>query len=100
MAQAQALYILREALANASRHARAKRVWVRVERQGHLAFLCIEDDGCGFDPQAVIGSHHLGLRMMRARAERSGGSLTVESAPGEGTRVIAWLPLSPEKTGP
>ncbi len=100
LAQAQALYILREALANASRHARAQRAWVRVERDNHLACLSIEDDGCGFDPQAVIGSHHLGLRMMRARAERSGGSLTVESAPGEGTRVIAWLPLSPERTSP
>jgi signal transduction histidine kinase len=100
LAQAQALYILREALANASRHARAQRVWVRVELDNHLACLSIEDDGCGFDPQAVVGSHHLGLRMMRARAERSGGSLTVESAPGEGTRVIAWLPLSPERTSP
>lgn len=98
--QAQALHIVREALANTAKHARAQHIWVQLEGDGERIYISIEDDGNGFDPQAVIGSHHLGLRLMRARAERVGGTLTVESAPGEGTRVVAWLPLSLEKTSP
>jgi signal transduction histidine kinase len=59
---------------------------------GQSRFI-VEDDGDGFDPQAIQGSHQLGLRLMRARAERSGGSLLVESAPGEGTRVVVGFLL-------
>jgi len=100
LAQAQALHVVREALANARRHAAAQHVWVNVERAGDQALFRIEDDGCGFDPQAVLGSHHLGLRLMRARAERSGGSLTIESTPGAGTRVLACFPLLDGKPDP
>jgi two-component system nitrate/nitrite sensor histidine kinase NarX len=96
LVQAQAIHIVREALANTRKHAQAHSVRVCVDRvDGHSRFT-IEDDGCGFDPQAVQGGHHLGLRLMRARAERSGGSLVVESAPGGGTRVQAWFPLVDE----
>ena len=92
-AQAQALNILREALANVRKHARASRVAVRLDCPDGTGRLSIEDDGCGFDPGALQASHHLGLRLMRARAERSGGWLEVESAPGAGTRVVLGWPL-------
>lgn len=93
LAQAQALHIVREALANIQRHAAAQQAWVRLDCENGRARFTIEDDGCGFDPQAVVGSHHLGLRLMRSRAVRVGGGLEVESAPGEGARVVAWLPI-------
>jgi signal transduction histidine kinase len=67
---------------------------VRVE-QGHgEACFTVEDDGCGFNPSDVLGEHHLGLTIMRIRAERSGGQVTVDSAPGAGTRVIIRFPLN------
>lgn len=91
--QTQAMHIVHEALTNIQRHARARRVWIGVEQMdGHASFT-IQDDGCGFDPCTVNGEHHLGLAIMRERAERSGGRLTIDSAPNAGTKVIAWLPL-------
>jgi two-component system nitrate/nitrite sensor histidine kinase NarX len=95
--QTQALHIVREALANVQRHAQARQVWVRIERVAQRGDACftVEDDGCGFDPQMVVTDHHLGLVIMRTRAERSGGRLAVESALGAGTKVVASFPLKP-----
>lgn len=93
MAQAQAIRIMREALANASKHSQAQNVRVCIERMNGQSRFIIEDDGRGFDPQDVQGNSHLGLRLMRARAERSGGTLEVESAPGKGTRVVVCFPI-------
>jgi signal transduction histidine kinase len=59
--------------------------------------VCIEiiDDGCGFDPtnQTTIQAGHFGVAGMRERVEQLGGSLQVASGPGQGTRVIAAVPL-------
>lgn len=93
LVQAQALLILREAVTNVYKHARARNVRVRVECDNGQARFTVEDDGVGFDPQEVINGEHLGLRLMRARAERSGGALMVESAPGAGTRVTIYFAL-------
>ncbi len=93
--QTQALHIVREALANVQRHAQARQVQVRVERSNGDARFTVEDDGCGFDPQSVATEHHLGLVIMRTRAERSGGKLAVTSASGAGTKVVASFPLKP-----
>jgi two-component system nitrate/nitrite sensor histidine kinase NarX len=93
-AQRQVVRMVREALTNVRRHAQAERVWVRVEQgHGEVSFT-VEDDGGGFDPSDVRGEHHLGLTIMRIRAERSGGQVTVDSAPGAGTRVIIRFPLN------
>lgn len=94
--QTQAMHIIRESLTNARRHAHARRVVVRVERVNDHARFAIEDDGWGFDPQAIVSDAHLGLTIMRARAERSGGTLKVESARGGGTKVMAMFPLGGE----
>ncbi len=93
LVQAQALLILREAVTNAFKHAQARNVCVRVRRNDRQACFTVEDDGVGFDPQIVVNGEHLGLRLMRARAERSGGALVVESAPGAGTRVAVYFAL-------
>lgn len=92
--QTQAVQIVREALTNVVRHAQAQHVRVRVEQCESQACFIVEDDGCGFDPAGVEGTQHLGLTIMQARAEKSGGRLTVDSAPNAGTRVTLALPLS------
>jgi two-component system nitrate/nitrite sensor histidine kinase NarX len=91
--QTQILHIIREALTNVQRHAQAQRVRVCVVRKGEMAWFTVEDDGCGFDPDTTIGDHHLGLMIMRTRAERSGGQLLIASAPGAGTKLQLRLPL-------
>lgn len=88
VAQQQVIHIVREALNNAWRHAGATRATVCIERCNGTTRFTISDDGCGFDPAAVDSRAHLGLAIMRARAERSGGSLAVHSQPGSGTQVV------------
>ncbi|MFN8592127.1 MAG: sensor histidine kinase [Thermomicrobiales bacterium] len=90
-----ALYrIVQEALNNVSRHANGTRPTVSIAGEnGHLR-VEVADNGPGFALLDVAGSEaHLGLVGMRERAESLGGQFQVESAPGQGTRVIAMLPL-------
>ncbi len=100
LAQQQALHIVREALTNAWRHAQPTQVTVSVNRVNRA--ICIEvcDDGCGFDPRAVDERTHLGLAIMRARAERSGGRLTIHSRPGAGAQVcVVFATFDGSETG-
>jgi two-component system nitrate/nitrite sensor histidine kinase NarX len=91
---AEVLRVVGEALLNARRHARARKIWVRVEQSDGEAFLMVEDDGQGFDLAAPReGSRRFGLDIMRARAARLGGRLAVDSRPGQGTRVTLTWPL-------
>ncbi len=90
--QKQILHIMSEALVNIRRHAQAQQVWVRVEQVEGEACFTVEDDGCGFDPARSQGENHLGLTIMCARAERSGGRLVIGSAPGMGTKVSVYFP--------
>ncbi|MBI1882440.1 MAG: type IV pili methyl-accepting chemotaxis transducer N-terminal domain-containing protein [Chloroflexi bacterium] len=92
--QAQALHIVREALTNVRRHAQARQVWVRVEQVIGEACFTVEDDGCGFDRAGIESDHHLGLTIMQARAERSGGRLIINSTPNAGTKVVACFSLA------
>ncbi len=80
------LRLAQEALQNAVRHARARRIQVELAFDGRGARLQVEDDGRGFD-LAHTRPGGLGLDIMRERAERVGGLLEVETAPGRGTRV-------------
>jgi len=85
----QELYRLaQEALNNVLKHAQAHHVAVRLHISADRAILEIADDGVGFEP-TLRGGHGYGLRGMRERAERLGGTLHIESSPGGGTRV--WL---------
>ena len=90
--------ILQEALNNAARYAQATRVRVRLTcQQGESCKLEIEDNGIGFDENAVR-THGHGLVGMRQRLEPRGGRLTVRSRPGKGTLVEAILPLAARET--
>jgi signal transduction histidine kinase len=91
-AQAELLRIAQEALANARKHADATRVWVRGEPTPDGLRLTVADNGRGFDVGAG-GSKGYGLRSMRERAELIGASLTVDSRPQDGTRLIVDVPL-------
>jgi two-component system nitrate/nitrite sensor histidine kinase NarX len=70
-----------------------------MERAPHYRFRVI-DDGRGFDPASVTSDMHVGLRIMRERAHRIGGTLAVRSRPGEGTEVTLELPLQTEQAQP
>lgn len=90
------LRIAQEALANAERHSGAARAGVTLSYMGDEITLDVRDDGHGFDPAAVPARSRaggFGLDGMRARAERLAGTVTVETAPGEGTAVCARVPL-------
>ena len=94
--------IIREALNNVRRHARAKNVWLRVSRDNSNLLVTVEDDGQGFDVAlmeriyAERGS--IGLLSMKERALAVGGKVTIDSEIGHGTKVILTVPLhvSPE----
>jgi len=88
-----ALYrVCQEALTNIASHARASRVTVRLVATPEGVQLIVWDDGHGFDPSSVGDDRH-GIVGMRERVEMLGGSLKVESGPGEGTRVEVTVPL-------
>jgi signal transduction histidine kinase len=84
------LRVIQEALTNARRHSEARNVWVSLAVDGDALVADVADDGGGFDPEASPGT---GLRGMRERVLLLGGSLRVESAPGEGTRVRVRVPM-------
>jgi signal transduction histidine kinase/HAMP domain-containing protein len=84
--------IAMEALNNALRHARASQVSVHIRGGGSGAVLEVADNGLGFDPQQrSVGG--MGLRSMAERVCRLGGELTVDSAPGRGTRIGVRIPV-------
>ncbi|MFD5076963.1 GAF domain-containing sensor histidine kinase [Streptomyces sp. NPDC058371] len=93
-AQEEALLrVAQEALHNALRHSGAVQVDVTLLKRGPGAVLRIADDGGGFEPHAIRSAgRHLGLVSMRDRANGVGGALTVESAPGKGTRIEMEVP--------
>lgn len=82
--------IAQEALTNVARHAAATRVHVTLEAADGGARLVVRDDGRGFTPRSVALS--LGLLGMRERAAALGGQVRVDSAPGAGATVTAWVP--------
>jgi signal transduction histidine kinase len=90
---AEVVSILREAISNSLRHARAATITVHAQRGEGSVMLAVQDDGAGFDP-AAAGPRGHGLANMQARAEALGGSLNVVSAPGNGTRVLLNLPVT------
>jgi two-component system, NarL family, nitrate/nitrite sensor histidine kinase NarX len=90
--QLQALHILQEALSNVRKHACAQHVDVRINKQAQWT-LEVHDDGKGFDTNLLgLGSDHIGMHIMRERAERVQGHLSISSAPGQGTCVQLILP--------
>jgi signal transduction histidine kinase len=96
-------YIAEEAVNNARKHAQAAHIWVRLsrlQREPEVAVLEIADDGVGFDVEAVNKSYDkrgsLGMVNLRERSELVNGLLHIDSAPGKGTRIRVFIPLSEE----
>lgn len=88
------LRVAQEALANVRRHSHARTVTVTLSYMEGEVALDVQDDGRGFDPTLLAGANPgggLGLITMRERVEALGGTLTVESEPGEGATVVARL---------
>jgi signal transduction histidine kinase len=90
------LRIVQEALANVRKHAAASRATVTLSYLDDVTMLDVHDDGIGFDqaPTVPVAGAGLGLHAMAERAAALGGSLVIESAPGEGTTVAAEVPAS------
>jgi PAS domain S-box-containing protein len=92
--------IAQEALTNIVRHARAKRVSVRLRKEDSVLVLSVKDNGVGFDPQAlrrrVPGAVTLGLLGMQERAHAAGGVLEINSKTSKGTEIRLKLPLDAE----
>jgi len=87
-AKEEVLRIVREAVTNAARHGKARRVAIVLSSMGGPS-LTIEDDGVGFDPSTTNGG--FGLVSMRERARAMGADLSIGSAPGQGTTVtVKW----------
>lgn len=99
-AEVTLLRCVQGALANARAHADADRVVVTLGRTDETVRVDVVDDGRGFDADAwwaadgsPTGDGGYGLRATRARLREVGGGLAVESSPGEGTAVSAWIPV-------
>ncbi len=94
-------YIIEEAANNARKHANAPHIWVRLRAfEAGIALLEIEDDGLGFDVESVHKSYDkrgsLGMVNLRERTELVNGLLNIDSAPGKGTRIQVYIPLTEE----
>jgi signal transduction histidine kinase len=88
------LAIVAESLSNIVRHSKASRASLTLSNLdgGRVLQLAIEDNGIGFDPTGVVKLGHQGLANTRERAAQIGGSITVDSSPGSGTRLIVRVP--------
>jgi signal transduction histidine kinase len=96
-------YLAEEAVNNARKHAESPRIYVRlqpVKKEPEIAWLQIADEGRGFDVEAITKSYDkrgsLGMVNLRERTELVNGLLHIDSAPGKGTRVNVYIPLSEE----
>lgn len=84
----QCIYrVAQEAIANVAYHANAHSLFVQLVA-GNRTTLCIRDDGVGFDAQAIVPPGHFGLSGMRERTRLVGGTLTIQSWPGQGSEIM------------
>lgn len=100
-----ALYrVAQEALTNISRHAKARQASLLLECRPDCLSLIVEDDGRGFDPEAVAqaspAAGKLGLLGMQERVKLVAGTLKIESSPGAGATLYVRLPLEEQDSGP
>jgi len=98
--EVQVFHIVQEALHNINKHSKAQDVSLTLGLDGNNQYwLCIEDDGVGISPKRVPDKDmHFGLSIMRERAQRLNGNVSVEKLPERGTRVLLTFP-APKKEG-
>jgi signal transduction histidine kinase len=87
-----AFQIVQEGLVNSLKHSQTDNVRVRISEEKGMVHLVVEDEGAGFDPNQNVGSEHVGMSLMKQRAEGVGGEIRLDTRPGEGTRLEAILP--------
>jgi signal transduction histidine kinase len=85
-------HICQEALANAAKHSRARRLDVHLWATKDRMLMEISDNGQGFDLRKMSVTLGHGLSNMHVRARKVGGDVEITSAPGEGTTILAWVP--------
>lgn len=91
--------VLQEALHNAIKHSTVRQFGVELCGRPDEIYLAVTDAGRGFDPTETIHHRGLGLVSMRERVQLVGGRLAIDSSPGRGTIVQAYVPLTPETPG-
>jgi len=88
--------VVQELMDNAAKHANPSRVQVTLQMDGQTAHALVEDDGSGFDVNAVLAAADerktIGIASIMDRAEMLGGTLKFDSAPGRGTRATLEIP--------
>ena len=94
--------IVKEAVNNVVQHAHARSIVMAVAWHDRGVLVTIEDNGDGFDPVDALepSAEHLGLHVMRERAQVSGGWLRADSAIGFGTTITFWIPSGPRTPRP
>jgi signal transduction histidine kinase len=91
-----------ECLTNIGKYAQASRLSVSVTREGSQVSFMVADNGRGFKVHEVLGDptrRGLGLISMQERGRMMGGSLTIRSEEGNGTRITLIIPVSPGQAG-
>jgi PAS domain S-box-containing protein len=84
--------VAQEALNNVVRHAGTNAASITLRPADGGVLLAVRDEGAGFDPANPRSGRSLGLASMRERVHLVGGTLDIESAPGQGTTLVAWVP--------
>ena len=89
------LKIIRELAANAIRHGKPSSLAIDGTLEGDILSFSVADDGCGFDPDLApgVGEGHFGLQGIAERLELLNGEMTIDSAPGKGTRINVKLKM-------
>jgi signal transduction histidine kinase len=88
--------VAQEALNNVARHSCAAAAAVSLRQMDGGLVLAVRDDGAGFNPAKPGSGRHLGLASMGERVMLANGTLDIESAPGQGTSVVVWVPTDGE----
>ncbi|PDV97249.1 GAF domain-containing sensor histidine kinase [Candidatus Chloroploca asiatica] len=90
--------IIQESINNALKHARAKHIWVRLQRDGNNLIAVVQDDGIGFDLNEIMRSYEkrgsFGLLNIDERARLVNGTAELASTPGQGTKVTITVPIN------
>jgi signal transduction histidine kinase len=86
--------VIREALTNVTRHSHASKVEIHLKQNGKRLSGVLSDNGVGFDTNNGRSHYGVGLNAMEARIKKLGGELSIESAPGLGTRISFAVPLA------
>ena len=97
-AERQLYLVVREAVSNVERHADASSASLHLERRGDILHLEVTDDGRGFD-RSSVSEDSVGLRSMEERVADLGGSIVIASTPGQGTSLIATMPVGETVNG-